>query len=267
MFCFFSRFFGTQKLINTLFNPSSAYNFYALNESACQSGFRVPFLECKQPELAKLDSLKEITQIANNSKSPEIEKPLNEINPKALIVRMNESTGAPDLRTQFAYLPDLSTALGKLRWNYGDEQDAVRLLTIMSTLQYGRQRESHLVESSATKILGPVWNKYPDIVAASSCLYCGMFFNNVLKPYMSEGTENIEHLNSLALGHPRFLQAIYNSGQLNIDDFTKIGLLQAELSGSGDHHTAKFIGDLLIKNAKIDLLHHWSSRGGIRVTQ
>ncbi len=250
-------FFGTQKLIHTLFNPSSAYNFYSINESACENGFRVPFLACKKPELAKPENLDTVQQVPKK-----VEDSTDTLDQTSLIIGMNASTGAPDLRTQFAYLPNLSSALSKLSWNNGDEQDAVRLLTIMSTLQYGRQRESHLVQSSSTKILGPVWNKYPEIVAASSCLYCGMFYNNVLKPYMTEGTENTEHLNTLALGHPRFLQAIYASGQLNIDEFTKIGFLQAELLHPGDYKTAKFIGDLLLKHSKIDLLHTWSSRGG-----
>ncbi|MEH6458205.1 MAG: hypothetical protein V7749_17890 [Cocleimonas sp.] len=259
-------FLGSQKIIHVVSDSSSAVNIYSLSDSACSSGLRLPFIECSKP-IQNLESVKEVSELSKPTENiseelvVEIEKKEIIPNKYPLIHDMDQSDTALPLRKQFAHLPNLATALNKLKWNDGSEEDAVRLLTIASTLVYGRQREAHLEQSAMARLLSPVWNSYPDLVAASHCLYCGQFFSNVLKPFMTEGTENKDHLNALATAHPRFLNAIYQSGQIEIDKINDIAKLQAELSSSGDAATAKFIGEILFKNKNIDLLHHWSSKG------
>ena len=261
-FLFVVGFLGAQKIIHVVSNPTSAVNIYAINDSACSGGVRLPFIECPKPEsLQTLESLEEMKKEKEEEAAIELEKTKLFINKYPMIQNMDENDEAIPLRKQFAYLPNLASALNKLKWNDGSEEDAVRLLTVASTLEYGRQREAHLEHSAMARLFDPVWNSYPDLVAASHCLYCGQFFSNVLKPFMTEGTENKEYLDTLASAHPRFLNAIYQSGQIEIDKINDIAKLQAELSSSGDAGTAKFIGEILFKEKNLDLLHHWSSKG------
>lgn len=238
-------FFGSQKLIITVLNPHSSINIYAV----CDSGFRLPFLNCEKQQNTSIEPVTILDSSLEQSKTT------------GLVVGMNKGPNALSLRKQFSYLPNLKLALQKLNWNDGDEQDAMRFLSIIKSLNASRYNESYFVSSTMKGLIDPVMRKFPDVVAASHCLYCGQFFSDILKPYFAEGTDNNATINQLASGHPHFLQALYHSGNIKLDDMGEIAQLQAELLSSGDSETAKIIGSILLKEKNVDLLHHWVSKG------
>jgi len=231
-FVFLLGFIGVQKV--------SQIDLIPLQQSLCKVGLQLPYLSCK----AKNTSLSEVS-VGSTSQ---------------LIKGMNQASEAPSLRTQFAHYPNLSSALEQLKWNGGNEQDAARFLSVITALENGRQSESG-ISSALSSILDAVWNKYPDVVATSHCLNCNRFYQHVLAPYFKSGTTNDKRINQIASGHPRFLQAIYQSGQLSLKDVKSIARLQAELLSSEDADTAKFIGKILREDNDLELLHHWSSKG------
>lgn len=243
-------FFGSQKLIHTISNPNSSINIYAFNEAVCDNGFRLPFLSCEQQN----SSTELVTSVTPDQK-------VLQGKTTDLVTGMNKGPNALSLRKQFSYSPDLKSALKKLKWNDGDEQDAMRFLSIIKSLNASRYSESYFVSSIMSGLIDPVMQKFPDIVAASYCLYCGQFFNDTLKPYFEEGTLNNEVINQLASGHPRFLQALYHSGNIKLDNMGEIARLQAEILSSGDSEAAKLIGSILLKENNLELLHHWVSKG------
>ena len=237
LFVFLMGFIGVQK--------ASQVDLSLLNDTLCKSSLALPYVSC---ETNKNDEL---------AWSDKPNKPAKTIQ---LIKGMNQSADAPSLRTQFAYFPDLSSSLEKLKWNGGDEQDAARFLSVITALENGRSTESGIA-SSLSSILDVVWNKYPDIVATSHCLNCNRFYQHILEPYFKAGSKNNERIKQIALGHPRFLQAIYQSGQLKLTDVKSIARLQAELLSSEDAKTARFIGKILREDNDLESLHHWSSKG------
>ena len=241
LFIFLLGFLGVQKLSQLDFSP--------IKKSLCSGGFQYPLLHCESSQPPPV-------QLSDNSPK----KPNITLKPKSLIVGMNRLANASSLRTQFSHYPNLTRALQKLKWNGGDEQDAIRFLSLITALENGRQGESGM-SSTMSSILEGVWNKYPDIVASSHCLDCSRFYKNVLKPYFKAGTENTARIKQIALGHPRFLQAIYQSGQLNVKDLKSIARLQAELLSSEHADPARFIGDVFLKDNDLESLHHWSSKG------
>ncbi len=128
---------------------------------------------------------------------------------------MDQSMDAPSLRAQFSSLPDLQTLLEKLKWNNGEEQDVARFLSVITALENGRMNEPGM-PSTASSTLDAVWNKYPDLVATSHCLNCSRFYQHILGPFFKAGSKNKVRLKQIELGHPRFLQANYQSGQLGL---------------------------------------------------
>jgi len=254
-------FIGSQKVMPILSDPSSSYSFSSLSEFACDSGLRFQFLKCDD-HFFKLEEINPSVSSEIFSENQENKLSTNTFNENDLLIKdMLTDDNSPNLREQFAHLPNLQAALEKLQWNNGSEQDAVRFLTLISTLSYGRQREAHLVTSAHATLLKPLWKDYPELVAASHCLYCGSFFNYVIKPFIQEGSTHTAFLHAVALGHPRYLKVVSDSNQLPLNDVTDIVKLQAEISSSGDAATAKFIGDILIRENEIDLLNHWASKG------
>ena len=247
-------FFGSQKLINTALNPNSSINIHGFSEAICENGFRLPFLKCAKEELAPAVVETKLILASSQESLLQNEK-------VGLIQGMDQGPNALSLSKQFAYQPSLKSALKKLKWNDGDEQDAARFLSVIKTLNSGRYNESYFVSSAMTGLIDPVMRKYPDIVAASHCLYCGSFFSDVLKPYFAEGTENNKEINQLALGHPRFLQALYQAGNIKLNNLNEIAELQAELLTSGDVDTVRFIGNILLKQSNLALLNQWTSKG------
>ena len=250
LFIFIVGFFGSQKLGQLDLAP--------MTQSVCERGISLPLLQCETQTLLQApDSAN--AKYTKNSVNKRSQR-------KSLIVGMDQSKDAPSLRAQFSSLPDLHTLLEKLKWNNGDEQDAARFLSVITALENGRMNEPGM-PSTASSTLDAVWNKYPDLVATSHCLNCSRFYQHILGPFFKAGSKNKERLKQIALGHPRFLQANYQSGQLEVDDLTQIARLQAELLTSEDADTARFIGDILLKNASnggkkdLSLLHHWSSKG------
>lgn len=241
VFIFVLGFISVQKISQT--------PFPAAKQTLCDSGVSLKFIDCQSNNASKQKHSLTNTDL----------KPIKKVK-ESLIVGMDQSTDAKSLRTQFAYASNLPSALSKLKWNGGDEQDAARYLSVMTAIENGRS-ESSGIPSSMSGILEDIWNKYPDLVATSHCLNCNRFYQHVLEPYFNAGTKTIDRLNQIASGHPRFLQAIYKSGQLNIEDVQTMAKLQAELLSSQDAATARFIGDILLKDNDLKALHHWSSKG------
>jgi hypothetical protein len=241
VFIFLLGFLGSQKLAQVDLAP--------MNQSLCQRGISLPFSQC---EVQLNDATK-----SNTDKLVQYKKQL---------VEMNQTADAPSLRTQFSHFDNLQTILEKLKWNNGDEQDAARFLSVITALENGRLSEPGM-PSTASSVLDAVWNKYPDLVATSHCLNCSRFYQHILGPFFKAGSKNKSRIKQIALGHPRFLQVSYQSGQIELAGLKKVARLQAELLTSEDADTAKFIGDILLKstsqgnNKDLTLLHHWSSKG------
>ena len=249
LFVFLLGFLGSQKLAQVDLEP--------MNQSLCQLGISLPFAECE------IKVLVDTSGSLNDASKSNIKKLSQH---KSLVVGMDQAVDAPSLRTQFSHLPNLQTLLEKLKWNNGGEQDAARFLSVITALENGRLNEPGM-PSTASSVLDAVWNKYPDLVATSHCLNCSRFYQHILGPFFKAGSKNKARIKQIALGHPRFLQVTYQSGQIELAGLKKVARLQAELLASEDADTARFIGDILLKGAAqgnaddLSLLHHWSSKG------
>jgi len=183
--------------------------------------------------------------------------------PSLSIIKERPSGNNEPLRRQFARLPSLSAAVDKLQWNFGSDADAARLLTIWKALELGRQRQSreyHSAIPAITQLLQPVWDRYPDMVAATSCLYCGNSFD-VLSSLINAGGSDVDKLKSLAAGHPRLLAEIAPTGVFNDAELERIATVHGELSSGGDSKTAKFIGKILLGRQDRAPLEAWLTKG------
>lgn len=181
----------------------------------------------------------------------------------ASFIKGNLKESSATLREQFARLPNLSSAVGKLQWLNGSEADAVKLLTLLNNLKLSRSRQSsenYRAIPLINKLLQPVWEKYPDMVAASACLYCGNSFKVLSNLIASTDTDNGQ-LKKLALGHPRMLREVASKNIFEPNDLDKIVRLQAALSSAGDGGTAEFIGKFLLKNNDYKNLRVWLNKG------
>ena len=151
----------------------------------------------------------------------------------------------------------------QLRWHDGDEQDAARLLSIVNTLTLARNDpyKNQFAAPAISSLLTPVWDKYPQLVAASHCLYCGGFFEHALQGFIATGTQEKAWFKRFLSGHPRFLRVAYEAGQIADNELINIARLHAELQYPGDGQTLRFIGNVLLHEKDYDLLHGWSTRG------
>lgn len=195
----------------------------------CQRGIRLPMVDCSE----------------------------------ASIIKNNIQPNKESLERQFAKLPSLSSAVDKLQFLNGTEADAVKLLTLLNNLKLSRSRQSaenYRAIPLMTKLLLPVWRKYPDMVAASACLYCGNSFNVLSKLIASNDTDN-ELLKNLAMGHPRLLKEVSSQNLFASNKLNEIVKLQAALSSAGDGGTAEFIGKFLLNNKDYNSLRVWINKG------
>lgn len=182
---------------------------------------------------------------------------------KATLIKGNDQASKETLNQQFARLANLSAAVEKLQWTNGSEADAVKLLTVLDNLKSSRSRQSaenYRAVPLISKLLAPIWKKYPDMVAASSCLYCGNSFK-VLSNLIASNDTDIEQLKSLAVGHPRMLREVASQNLFEPKELNKIIRLQAALSSAGDGGTAEYIGKNLLQNQDYKNLRVWLSKG------
>ncbi|MGL6161167.1 hypothetical protein [Microbulbifer sp.] len=227
---FVLSYLATQKaLFDSDTRRQIAAQLRSLQLATCSEGIRLPGIECP--------TLSIIRNFPPNSNEP--------------------------LRYQFARLPSLSAAVDKLQWNRGSEADTARLLTIWKALELGRQRQSrknHQAIPAITQLLQPVWEEYPDMVAAASCLYCGDSFS-VLSSLIKTGTDDDGKLRALAMGHPRLLAEIAPTGIFTDTELERIATVHGELSSGGDSKTAEFIGKILLDRQDLSPLEAWLSKG------
>lgn len=182
---------------------------------------------------------------------------------KAPLIKGNLQASEQTLDQQFARLPNLSSAVGKLQWSDGSEADAVKLLTLLNNLKLSRSRqnaENYRAIPLIGKLLEPVWKKHPDMVAASSCLYCGNGFK-VLSNLIASNDTDIEQLKSLAVGHPRMLKEVASQSLFEQKELDKVVRLQAALSSAGDSGTAEYIGKHLLQKNDYKNLGVWLNKG------
>lgn len=201
----------------------------SIKEGLCGQGIRLPMIDCS----------------------------------KASPIKGNLQPNTDSYKRQFARLPNLSAAVGKLQWNNGTEADAVKLLTILNNLTLSRSRQSSenfRAIPAIVMLLQPVWKKYPDMVAAASCLYCGNSFN-VLSKLIASNDTDIESLKRLAMGHPRMLREVASQNIFSPDELNHIVKIQAALSSAGDSGTAEFVGKILLQNQDYQRLRVWLTRG------
>ncbi|MCP3674196.1 MAG: hypothetical protein GY829_06960, partial [Gammaproteobacteria bacterium] len=182
---------------------------------------------------------------------------------KAVLIKGNLNESKEALNQQFARLPNLSSAVGKLQWTNGSEADAVKLLTVLNNLKLSRNRQSsenYRAIPLINKLLEPIWKKYPDMVAASSCMYCSNSFE-ALSNLIASNDTHVEQLKSLAVGHPRMLREVASQNLFEPKELDKIVRLQAALSSAGDSRTAKYIGKNLLQSQDYKNLRIWLSKG------
>lgn len=282
LFIFLAGFLGSQKILHSLTSNGPGTGLDRIIQSACNKGIRIPGLACQAEEdnaLALLEPIQQdssqdsngitsqLTSESQSTSATNLESSSPELEDSSIDIQLVSPVEAYrhlPLRSQFAHLPDLKSAINQLNWNDGDGQEAARLLSIVRTLTLGRQREAYKNQQAAaaiTRLLEPVWQRYPGLVAASHCLYCGSFFSDVLIPFLKEGSSEEEWLLRLAGGHSRLARALYDAGQIEIADLDRIASLQAALTTAGDRETARFIGNVLRKNGEFELLENWSTRG------
>ena len=182
---------------------------------------------------------------------------------KAVLIKNNLKESKEALNQQFARLANLSSAAGKLQWTNGSESDAVKLLTVLNNLKLSRSRqnaENYRAIPLISSLLEPIWRKYPDMVAASSCLYCGNGFK-VLSNLIASNDTDIEQLKNLAVGHPRMLREVASQNLFEPKELDKVIRLQAALSSAGDSGTAEYIGKNLLQNQDYKNLRVWLNKG------
>ena len=250
---FAAGFLGSQKMIHSLQSEDSAVNIHKLSSASCAGGFRIPGIHC--------ESHNEPGSLNVGTQQP-AKQAIQFATEKKLVIPVKGYEDRP-LREQFASLPELKPAILHLRWQDGDEQDAARLLSIVNTLSLARNDpyKNQFAAAAISSLFAPVWDKYPELVAASHCLYCGSFFEHALQGYIATGTQEKAWFRRFVSGHPRFLRVAYEAGQISDDELKNIARLHAELQYPGDGQTSRFIGNVLLHEKDYGLLRRWSTTG------
>lgn len=174
------------------------------------------------------------------------------------------ASGMPDepLAKAFARMPNMSAVIDKLRWNNGTEADAVRLMAVIRNFGLARTneaRENAIAMDKIARLVRPLWKSYPDMVAASACVYCG---SPELLEHLVEGEgPDIDELRSLFSGHPRLFRIIHERQPVEPELQYQVARVYAELGSAGDAGTAEMIAGILSRNDDYERLRRWADSG------
>lgn len=241
-------FISIQKFMSDKANQEQVITRYTtLNEKFCAQGYRFPLLNCNRTGfLSGVDSVL-----------------ITENKPQSSLIRPGQFSSEQSLEYQFSLEPNLSAAVSKLQWTGGDEIEAVKLLTLISTLRYGRQRQSRenaMASPVIANLIEPIWESYPELVIASSCVYCGSHFD-VLSSLNKMTSGHTQSLRKSGKGHARLFTMFADKQIYSEQELFETANIFAELGYAGDGYTAEYIGDLLIQQNNYELLNAWASRG------
>lgn len=162
-----------------------------------------------------------------------------------------------------ARLPHLSSVLSYFAWRDGDEAEAVRYMVLMQSLAYSRSYQAHLNYDAIDQFISqikPVWEKYPKLVAGSSCTYCSMHSDVMPRLLNSAHSLPEEFLTDIALD-ALFFSAMIKGRSVNLDKQDDLLAMHAYLSSPGDYSTAQVIGGGLVKTKNWRDLEVWVANG------
>jgi hypothetical protein len=111
----------------------------------------------------------------------------------------------------------------------------------------------------AEKLL-PIWQHYPLMVTAASCLYCGNT-TRVLSELINTKTVMDERIIALSMTHPRLLRDIAPLGVISPEKLNTVTAVHAEFFSGGDSGTSIFIANALIAQQDYQRLRLWVSKG------
>jgi hypothetical protein len=165
----------------------------------------------------------------------------------------------------FSSQQTLPAALDKLQWQGGDEVDAIRLLTIVLALSKVWEYETYSHKGRIQQLLMPVWQQYPDMVAASTCSYCGGSSEIVLE-LMATKTNDLVLAHRIASGDARYFAVLYKNGIFNEEQAYTMARTHAWLSFAGDTDTGRVISNILINNNDYESLYQVAINGQMGVS-
>lgn len=181
--------------------------------------------------------------------------------PRMSIVTRPANGQGQTYRKLFASLPDLAAALEQLRWNRGDGAEAVRLMSVIKSLELGRYRQSRRSARGRLKeLVAETWRDHPQLVIASSCTHCGDI-PRLARAQMDAHPPDVEWAVRLASGHPLNLTKLGGTGYLTPDQILELAVVHAELFSPGYPSSARFVARVLIENQRYDSLLAWVTKG------
>jgi len=174
---------------------------------------------------------------------------------------MAETQRSPDLvhstnaRQYLASLPDLATALTKLQWLGGDEEAAVRFLSVMHAIRMSRNSDHARVADVMKPMMRPMWDAYPQITSASVCTFCGAA-SKISKEFASERTLEPEIATRMSRNHVGYFVALADKGSFAPDETQRLAATFAQLV-PGDYSTQVAIANLLTEQHEYAALQMW----------
>jgi len=181
--------------------------------------------------------------------------------PRMSIVTQPANGQGQTYRELFASLPDLAAALEQLRWNRGDGAEAVRLMSVIKSLELGRYRQNRRSAHGRLKeLVTETWRDHPELVTASSCTHCGDI-PGMARAQMDANPPAAEWAVRFASGHPRNLTLLGNKGYLTTDQILELAVVHAELFSPGRSSTSQYVANVLIENQRYDSLLAWVTKG------
>ena len=167
------------------------------------------------------------------------------------------------LRETVAGLPDLASSLSYFRWRNGGESEAVRYLVLIQSLAKGRRHQHQKNYAAKDQLVSkfiPIWQKYPKLVAGSSCTYCNNQSSIMSRLLQSFPAIPSRQLADIALD-TKFFSVMLKNNLLPPEYTEKLLPLHANMSAAGDSSTAKVIGDALAQGNSWPDLQRWVDRG------
>lgn len=158
----------------------------------------------------------------------------------------------------FSRLPDMPAVISRLVWPDGSEADAARLLAIIRTLELSR-RNDEAVDPTAD-LLSRVWQRYPQLVAASACVSCGEQ-EDILAALLERNHANPEELQPIFIGNSALMRVYDQTIGIEQDVLETLARIHAYLGHTPHSKPERYIGALLWEMNAVNELRAWAERG------
>ena len=160
-----------------------------------------------------------------------------------------------ELKRNIASLPDLNSAMARMRWHGGNEALATRYTVLVRSLQAAGFKQPGHAEywAIARKALTPIREQYPEIVAASHCYWCNYHDSNLFEWFT---TSNLHPGQLLAIAQttPHLFGQFENRLRLDEAEKLRLAQLQARLAHHGNR--GDFLSRVLRRNGDFEHFSH-----------